>query len=64
MASLGALVYALSAVSIIISLLILLNDLTLLGEIGEAVLARDLALVALGLAVGAAAPILHKKFSQ
>lgn len=64
MASRGALVYALSAVSIIISLLILLNDLALLGEIGEAALARDLALVALGLAVGAAAPILYKKFSQ
>ncbi|MGC8582968.1 MAG: hypothetical protein ACP5KY_02340 [Thermoproteus sp.] len=60
----GVLVYALSALSILIALLIVLNDVSLAGEIGENIWIRDLALAAVGFAVGVAAPILYRRFSS
>ncbi|AEA12845.1 hypothetical protein TUZN_1369 [Thermoproteus uzoniensis 768-20] len=60
----GVLVYVLSALSILIALLIVLNDVSLAGEIGENIWIRDLALAAVGFAVGVAAPILYRRFSS
>ncbi len=57
-------VYALSALSILIALLIVLNDVSLAGEIGENIWIRDLALAAVGFAVGVATPILYRRFSS
>jgi|GEM_PF-1339174 hypothetical protein len=64
MALKGVLIYALSAVAILIGLLIVLNDISLAGEIGRSTWIRDMALAAVGFAVGIAAPILYRRFSS
>lgn len=64
MASRGVLVYALSAAAILIGLLILLNDLSFWSTLSSDALMRDIALAALGFAIGVAAPLLYRKFSS
>lgn len=64
MATRAVLVYILSALSILIGILILLNDLNFWGVLPESILIRDMALVALGVAIGVAAPLLYRKFSS
>ncbi|MEL9990406.1 MAG: hypothetical protein QXP98_01355 [Thermoproteus sp.] len=64
MSAKGVLVYALSAVSILVGVLIILNDLYLMSYLQSNILIRDMALAAVGLAVGIIAPILYRKYSS
>ncbi|MEZ0248288.1 MAG: hypothetical protein ABWJ97_03345 [Thermoproteus sp.] len=64
MSAKGALVYALSAVSILVGVLIVLNDIYLMSYLQSDVLLRDMALAAVGFVVGVIAPILYRKYSS
>ncbi|MFB6490166.1 MAG: hypothetical protein TU35_002775 [Thermoproteus sp. AZ2] len=61
--ALKALVYALSAVAILIGALIIVNDMSI-QDVGSSLLIRDLALAVLGIAIGIAAPLLYRKFQS
>lgn len=57
------LVYALSAIAMLLSALIIINDVSI-QDVGSDLIIRDMALAILGIAIGVAAPLLYKKFQS